>query len=408
MHAKFYTDMKQKCLRNSVFCVFLILGCLLISSRAEAKNDSIQISILTCSPGNEIYELFGHTAIRYHNISKNEDVVFNYGMFNFNTPHFVLRYIKGETDYQLGINDYNDFISEYTMRNSSVYEQVLNLTPAEKRAFYWALTKNYQPEHRVYRYNFFYDNCSTRPRDKVENLVKGKVDYQLDDRVQTFRSIVHEFTKGHPWSQFGIDLCLGSQADQSITSREKMFAPYYLKDALDKAVVETGKDSIHNLVLSSGFLFKSNPNISVENGFPLTPIQCGVILFIVVIGVCLYEFKKNKIYWIVDVVIFGAAGIGGCILMFLACFSVHPAVSPNFVLFVLHPFHLIGVACMVWCLKHNRRDYYSVANFIILTLFLFSTEVIPQQFDKAVILITLSLLIRSGMYIYFSIIKKIK
>jgi hypothetical protein len=83
-------------------------------------------------------------------------------------------------------------------------------------------------------------------------------------------------------------------------------------------------------------------------------------------------------------------------------------VSPNFVLFVLHPFHLIGVACMVWCLKHNRRDYYSVANFIILTLFLFSTEVIPQQFDKAVILITLSLLIRSGMYIYFSIIKKIK
>lgn len=400
-------EMKHNNFRIGICALILILSSSFMCAKAVNKaNDSVRISILTCSPSNEIYGLFGHTAIRYQDFSKNEDVVFNYGIFDFNTPHFIWRFIKGETDYQLGVNDYNDFIYEYESNNLSVYEQVLNLTVQEKRAIYWALLKNYQPEHRVYRYNFFYDNCSTRPRDKVENLVKG-ASLRYDDSVQTFRDIIHEFTKGHPWDQFGIDLCLGSDADKPITAREKTFAPFYLRDALENASVNVNNKSVRKLVTSSSFLYKSK-HLPKGNNFPFTPLQCSIILLFIVICMCIYEFKNNKILWIGDILLFGAAGIGGCILMFLACFSTHPAVSPNYLLFVLHPFHILGVISMIWCIKKQKKDYYSAANCIVLVLFLFTMESLPQQFNQAVILIALSLLLRSSMYVYFTIIKKIK
>lgn len=395
---------------NGIRYTLFIIGMLLLSPMVHAKGqDSVRISILTCASGSEIYELFGHTAIRYQNKARGEDIVFNYGMFNFNAPHFIWRYIKGETYYELGVMDYRNFMQEYEARNSSVYQQTLSLTPIEKKALYWALIKNYQPEHRVYLYNFFYDNCSTRPRDKVENIVKGNINYRMDDEVMTFREIVHQFTKGHPWSQFGIDLCLGSEADKPISSRQKMFSPYYLKDALTTALVSRGKGSVESLVSNASFLYKSDPNQNRDLEESLfSPIVCGFILLFITMVVSYVGIKKNRIYWGFDIALFGIAGIAGCILTFLACFSLHPAVSPNFLIFIFHPFHLIGVAYMIWCVKTNHKDFYSVANFVILTLFLWSTEAMPQQFNQAVIPLALCLLVRSGIYILFTILKKNK
>lgn len=165
------------------------------------RADSIQFSLLTCAPGNEIYELFGHTAIRYQNFSRGVDLVFNYGMFSFNTPNFVYRFIKGETDYQLGIMPYPYFESEYALRGSSVYQQVLNLRQPEKLKLLELLEENYLPENRIYRYNYFYDNCTTRARDQIENSIQGKVIYPSVDWIKTFRGIVHEFTQDSPWNQ---------------------------------------------------------------------------------------------------------------------------------------------------------------------------------------------------------------
>ena len=180
------------------------------------QTDSIQFSLLTCAPGNEIYALFGHTAIRYQNFSRGVDLVFNYGMFSFNTPHFVYRFVKGETDYQLGITPYPYFESEYAFRGSSVYQQILNLTYSEKMSLLKLLQDNYLPENRIYRYNYFYDNCTTRARDQIEKSIQGQVVYPSVSWHKTFRGIVHEFTKGSPWDELGIDLCLGAEADKPI------------------------------------------------------------------------------------------------------------------------------------------------------------------------------------------------
>ena len=151
---------------------YLLLALLLcgFANAYSSKPDSIRLSLLTCAPGSEIYAHFGHTAIRYENYTRKIDLVFNYGMFNFRAPHFVWRFVKGETDYQLGITPYIYFRAEYAMRGSSVYQQVLNLTQAEKERLVALLEENYRPENRIYRYNYFYDNCTTRAREPVRAI----------------------------------------------------------------------------------------------------------------------------------------------------------------------------------------------------------------------------------------------
>lgn len=176
--------------------------------------------------GTEIYELFGHTAIRYENPAEGKDLVFNYGIFSFNTPNFVLRFVKGETDYRLGVVPYSYFEGEYAVRGSSVYQQTLNLTDEEKQKIWDLLEENYRPGNRIYRYNYFYDNCTTRARDKIEDCIDGKVVYPQAEEGVTFRDIVHRCTKGNEWDELGIDLCLGSEADVPIDGRKQMFAPF--------------------------------------------------------------------------------------------------------------------------------------------------------------------------------------
>lgn len=189
-----------------------------------ATEDSIRFSLLTCGAGEEIYSLFGHTAIRYENFTRGIDAVFNYGIFSFNTPNFILRFTLGETDYQLGVTSYKQFAYEYTWTGRDVWQQTLNLNAEEKKKLLALLEENYLPQNRIYRYNFFYDNCATRPRDQIERAVQGTLEY-ADDMTSfqtgiSFRDIVHQYTIGHSWARFGIDLCLGSQADKDISRRQ--------------------------------------------------------------------------------------------------------------------------------------------------------------------------------------------
>lgn len=203
----------------------LLLVCTTVGAH---QPDSLRFSLLTCAPGQVVYELFGHTAIRYQNITRSTDIVFNYGMFDFDTPNFAYRFAKGEADYQLGINSFEGFKRAYAHRGSSVYEQELNLTTEEKQILQRNLLINYQPEHRIYRYNYFYNNCTTCARDQIEKAIQGRVIYPEGQRGKSFRSIVHEYAAGCPWDQLSMDLLLGAEADEEINNRLQMFAPFYI------------------------------------------------------------------------------------------------------------------------------------------------------------------------------------
>ena len=373
-----------------------------------ATEDSIRFSLLTCGAGEEIYSLFGHTAIRYENFTRGIDAVFNYGIFSFNTPNFILRFTLGETDYQLGVTSYKQFAYEYTWTGRDVWQQTLNLNAEEKKKLLALLEENYLPQNRIYRYSFFYDNCATRPRDQIERAVQGTLEY-ADDMTSfqtgiSFRDIVHQYTIGHSWARFGIDLCLGSQADKDITRRQMMFAPFYLKDFLAKAQLKNAQGMERPLVSSEDHIIQSPQQTSTEEA--PSPLQTAFLLFTIVTIVTAYGIYRRKSLWLLDLLLFLAAGVAGCILAFLASFSQHPAVSPNYLLFLFHPLHLL---CLPWMIKRVRKKEKSIymwANIILLTFFILLWGIIPQEFNLAVLPLALSLWIRSASNLYLTYIRK--
>ena len=382
---------------------------LLIFSNGQAiasGNDSIRLSLLTCAPGEEIYSLFGHTAIRYEDPVNGIDAVFNYGLFSFNTPNFILRFSLGETDYQLGATDYAHFAAEYAFDGRSVWQQTLNLSKEEKAELIRLLQKNYLPENRVYRYNFFYDNCATRPRDKIEESIDGKVIYPAEpqDGSLSFRDIVHQYCKGHPWARFGIDLCIGSEADRPITQRQMMFAPFYLMDAFAGAQIV--HDSVQRPLVSGKELIVDALPEEEEGGWMPTPFQCSLLLFILTAAATIYSIRKRTGLWGVDLILFGAAGIVGCVLAFLALFSEHPAVSSTFLFLVFHPGQLLLLPYIIYCVRKGKKCWYLTLNIVVLTLFMVLFPLIPQRFDLAVVPLALCLLIRSASNLILTSKKK--
>ena len=380
--------------------------------------DTWQVSLITCGPGVEVYNQFGHTAIRMKNVSRNIDLIYNYGIFSFNTPNFVLRFTLGKTDYLLGIQAYQDFVDWYAYCNRDVREQVLNLSIEEKNTLIGLLNENYKPQNRTYRYNFFYDNCATRPRDLIEKCLQSKLQYADDMTTtstgQSFRSIVHEFTANNSWSQFGIDLCLGSEADKPISRRAMMFIPLYLEKYFDKATIlphernnnssrEKNKDLVgeksngtYPLITESKQLVTIPEADKVQNDTPFTPFRCATFMFIVTTVLTIYEIRSRKSMWGFDLILFTAAGIAGCMLAFLATFSEHPTVSPNYLLFLFQPLHLLLLPWFIKKVKKMQRSSYLVVLTIELLLFIVLWAIIPQKFPLAVLPLALCLLVRSA------------
>ena len=381
-------------LKYFIFCLFMGVA----FSVQSQSTDSIRFSLLTCAPGTEIYSLFGHTAIRYENYTRRIDVAFNYGMFSFNTPNFIFRFVAGETDYQLGITPYSYFEAEYAMRGSSVYQQVLNLTQSEKERLLTILENNYLPENRIYRYNYFYDNCTTRARDKIEECIEGKVVYPDSLSGKSYRSIVHEFTAGSPWNEFGIDLCLGAEADKEINKRQQMFSPFYMKYYASNAYIVDAGGTRRPLILDETKIVDVEPE-EVQPGFILSPLMCGALFLALCVVMAWGQWKTQRIWWGWDIVLYGLQGLAGCIIAFLFFFSVHPTVGSNWLLILFNPIPLLYLPFMVYKSVKRKKDYYHVGNMVYLTLFITILPFCGQEFNLTVLPLALGLLVTSASHV---------
>lgn len=381
-------------LKYFIFCLFMGVA----FSVQSQSTDSIRFSLLTCAPGTEIYSLFGHTAIRYENYTRRIDVAFNYGMFSFNTPNFIFRFVAGETDYQLGITPYSYFEAEYAMRGSSVYQQVLNLTQSEKERLLTILENNYLPENRIYRYNYFYDNCTTRARDKIEECIEGKVVYPDSLSGKSYRSIVHEFTAGSPWNEFGIDLCLGAEADKEINKRQQMFSPFYMKYYASNAYIVDAGGTRRPLILDETKIVDVEPE-EVQPGFILSPLMCGALFLALCVVMAWGQWKTQRIWWGWDIVLYGLQGLAGCIITFLFFFSVHPTVGSNWLLILFNPIPLLYLPFMVYKAVKRKKDYYHVGNMVYLTLFITILPFCGQEFNLTVLPLALGLLVTSASHV---------
>jgi hypothetical protein len=358
-------------------------------------SEEAQISLLTCSPSEEaVFTVYGHTAIRVSDPVNDIDLVFNYGIFDFSKGDFIYRFAKGETDYKLGVSYLDRFIAEYGMRGSGVTEQQLNLSLGEKERIWKALQINLRPENVIYRYNFFFDNCATRPVEIVEKSVAGTVVYHHEPTQKTFRELINYYMRNKPWLIFGCELALGSPTDRLVTEREAFFLPLLVETAFDKATIVSPEGDERLLVSAKNILLEEIPE-TVEKTF-ITPLLFSLICLAIIVFLTWLEWQKKTYYLAIDCFLFTVAGVAGLVLFYLAFVSVHPATWPNYSLIWLHPFHLAGVVLFAVKQGGKAAYCYHFINFALLTLMLAGWYFIPQHFNAAFFPLVMCLWIRSG------------
>ena len=349
----------------------VLLTLILVSSAPVAAQedippmDSVEFSLLTCQPHDEVYSLYGHTAIRYHELRPGGlDWAFNYGVFDFKKPHFVARFVFGLTDYELGAYPYKYFVKEYRRFGSMVTEQVLNLTDEEKMALHDALAINLRPENKIYRYNYFYNNCTTKARDIIESCINGKVEYAgREDYTPSYRDMVHSMTRNNPWSRFGNDLLLGIKADWKTDLRQQEFLPGNLLYDFDHAQIYSN-GNYRPLIKERRIAVPAGVQI-IESGFPLTPLACAAILLAVGIVIFFFEWRKKRAFVLWDVLLMMTTGTIGIVLT-LMLFSQHPTVSLNLQIILCNPLPWL----FLWPVIRGRETRYWKITAILAVLFL--------------------------------------
>ncbi len=328
--------------------------------------DSIEVSLLTCQPHEEVYSLYGHTAIRYRERGLQEvDIAFNYGVFNFRKPFFVGRFVLGWTDYELGACPYPLFQEEYRRFGSRVTEQVLNLTREEKLRLKQALVENMKDENRVYRYNYFYNNCTTKARDIIEQSLSGTLVYDDShtDRQLTYRKMVHEMTKRHPWATFGNDILLGIRADLKTTQRQQEFLPHHLMNDFDHARILTN-GQYRPLVKERRVAVEPGVQTAMS-GFPLSPTACAVVLsgLALILFAVQWRLRRTLLVW--DLLLLTFQSVVG-LLLFVMLFSEHPTTTLNLQFLLFNPLPLF----YIYKVARRRNTCYWIISVLLLALFL--------------------------------------
>lgn len=364
---------------------------------AETPADSIRVSLLTCSPHDEIYSLYGHTAIRYEDKASKTDIVVNYGMFSFKKPFFVARFVLGLTDYEMGIQDFNDFCYEYQYFGSQVTQQEINLTPEEKGQLLKALQDNYA-NARVYRYNYFYNNCTTKARDIILKSINGKIEYKnAIDKSVSFRDLIHGCNANYSWASFGNDLLLGFKADMQTTREEQQFLPDNLMRDFGQAKIVSADRSARPLVKNTEIIVKGN-DYAIAGKTKVTPQFVFITLLLLIAAIVVAEFKTKKRFLWVDISLLLASGLAGLIL-FVMLFSEHPTTSTNLQIFILCPLNLYWAIYIIKN-KRNERKLRKAWTFLSIMLCIGLSGRLIQVYAEGMPLLALSLLLKNCCNLY--------
>jgi hypothetical protein len=352
---------------------FLLTITALAQQPSEREDDiysNLEVSLLTCSPGDELYSAFGHTAIRVN------DMVFNYGMFNFNTEGFYIKFVSGETDYELGVEMMDGFERQYERRNRSVIEQKLNLTNEEKAALFNALIENTRPENKTYRYNFVFDNCATRPRVKIEECLKGAIKYDVKEENESYRKLIEKYVGEDSWIKFGIDILIGAEADKTASFFDRLFLP----DELMNAFATARRDNGERLVTETKEIVSQDKDEDDDKDNGITPLAVAVIAMTIISIASLLFPRKLKA---LDFILFLATGLLGVVITYLCFFSLHPLVGENYNLLWLNPIHLI-IPLTIFIKKARKILMGTYALIALATAVAMSGYIyLPQEFNIA-------------------------
>ena len=297
--------------RGAAALLSLLLFCSSFVTAQSPLSSSATASLLTCGPGNDFYTTFGHSALRICDTARGIDYVYNYGTFDFSTPHFYRKFMRGQLDYCLSRTTMGRFLTEYAEEGRSVVEQRLNLDPQQTANLFLLLEQNHMPDYRYYRYDFFRDNCATRIRDIVA-LSVGHADTVFASGIPmcSYRRLVGDNLKGSlEWWHLGIDMLFGLPADHLCTEVERMFLPFEMQSLYAKTLWrgEGGEP----FVTGDGSRLLDETRSALPRSF--SPLVVFALLFA---AVALLSWKELMPRW-GDALLFCLAGLLGLFLLFM-------------------------------------------------------------------------------------------
>ena len=375
-----------KTLQKILLAFFLLLA----SQQQTIAQDSsrLRISLLTCTPGEELYSIFGHSAIRIIDSNNVTDYVYNYGTFNFDDEGFYLKFVRGKLLYYVSLERADDFIYNYMASGRGITEQLLNLSAKEKITVQKALNENLKEENKYYKYDFFLDNCTTRLRDIITNNKNPKPVLPAVMPANTrFRQAIHSYLDkgGQYWSKLGIDILLGAPTDKIMTAAEQEFLPDNLMSALDSS-------KNVKIIASKTNLYEIGEQKKDDNLF--TPILCFSLLFLMIFLIGLSKSKFSTIFLIgFDHVFFFIIGLLGILLILMWVATDHTMTKNNFNLIWALPTHTLASFFITSNKKYAKK--YFLFTMILMIALLISWLLLPQEMNNSLLPIVLLIFYRS-------------
>lgn len=349
-----------------------------------------------------MYQLEGHTALRII-MDDGNDVVANWGIFDFNAPNFAYRFVKGETDYSIGMCSMDRFMAEYQHEGRFVVEQPLNLSDAEAEEVVRLVGINMQPGNRVYRYNYLLDNCATRPLAIIEKALASDgahLQINVPEEDVTIREEMRGYHSNFPSYQLFIDFTLGSGIDRPATVRERAFAPLFLMDMVVQSDIIGADGTSRPLTTGEYTLADNRIGTPEESGLPgwlfvsIIMVSAGVVTLI--------DLKRGRVSRWYDACFYTIYGLLGCLAAFLVFVSVHEATSPNINLMWANPLCLI-IPLFIWFKKCKYIVFYfQIINFALILIWLAGQPLFHQSTNILLIALVISDMLRSASYIYLN------
>ncbi|MEY2596787.1 MAG: hypothetical protein RI965_2059 [Bacteroidota bacterium] len=354
----------MKKLFAACFTVYFLLQ--LGFAKAETDSSAIRISLLTCTPGAELYSVFGHSALRVVDSAAGTDIVYNYGTFDFNDPDFYTKFVRGKLMYFVSQVSYPDFIFEYQYFKRGVVEQVLHLSPIKKKKIQSFLFENIREENRYYKYDFLYDNCTTRLRDiifqKEENSIVEVP--MIVESGQTFRDHLHYYLNRAEmkWTALGIDLLLGIGADMPMDNMESMFLPDFLMKGISSARVD-------NVKLESDKIIQVNDlqSIPLHSSFFVTPLFIISLLSFLLLIPSFGFIKNTTLGSLADRILFINTGLLGIFLLFMWLGTDHESFSKNINLIWAFPLNIF-FSFRLNAINKRMQQFFKIWSLMILIL----------------------------------------
>lgn len=358
-----------------------------VADQLPHLSDSAYAAILTCGAGDEFYTSFGHSALRICDSTQGIDVVYNYGTFDFDIPHFYWTFARGHLNYCLSRTTFDNFLFTYGYEQRAVWQQQLRLTPQETNNLFVMLENNYLPDYRYYLYDFFRDNCATRVRDMVSNSLchRSLSPERVTDTNLTYRNLLYRSTESTLlWWRFGVDLCLGMRCDHHCSNYEYMFSPLEMMAQFDTLTVsDTGEplaEPAHQILTDT----REPASRSVS------PTLTFWLLFFVVACLTLIGWNKEwRLRWL-DIILFLLPFLISLLVIFLWIFSSHYCAKANLNILWASPLFIYFLIR----LRKSCPWLVVLQMLMLLWAVVMTIAPLPQQLNAAVLPIALTLFVR--------------